>query len=258
MGLELYLDLLSPPCRAVYLFARRNCIAFELKDVELFKDAILGTSAAAGEGGGEGSAQPGPPTKVTLAKKVPVLKEDDFILAEGTAILLYLSRKYKTPDHWYPSDLRKRAKVDEYLSWHQANIRANAPKTMWIKVLIPLLTGQALPAEKLEEVMEGLGVSLRQLEGMFLQEKPFLVGSEVSLADLTALVELMQPVGVGCDIFKDRPKLAAWRDRVEAALGKELFLQAHQLILNIKQLSTIQINPQLKEQLAPVLLKMMK
>ncbi|KAJ7309725.1 hypothetical protein JRQ81_007788 [Phrynocephalus forsythii] len=222
------------------------------------RDSILGTKVPSETPAGEGSAQAGPQTKVTLVRKVPVLKEDDFILAEGTAILLYLSRKYQTPDHWYPSDIRKRAKVDEYLSWHQANIRANAPKTMWIKVLIPLLTGQALPAEKLEEVMEGLVASLSQLEGMFLQDKAFLVGSEVSLADLVALVELMQPVGVGCDIFKDRPKLVAWRDRVEAALGKELFLQAHQLVLNVKQLSAIQVDPGLKEQLAPALLKMMK
>lgn len=55
-------------------------------------------------------------------------------MLSSTAILLYLSRKYNTPDHWYPSDIQKRARVDEYLSWHHANIRANAPKTMWIKV----------------------------------------------------------------------------------------------------------------------------
>ncbi|KAF7239791.1 Glutathione S-transferase theta-1, partial [Varanus komodoensis] len=196
--------------------------------------------------------------KVNIVKKVPVLRDETFILTEGIAILLYLSRKYNTPDHWYPSDLKKRAKVDEYLSWHQSNIRANAPKTMWIKVLIPLFTGQPLPPEKLQEVMEGLATSLKQLEELFLQDKPFLVGNEVSLADLVAIVELMQPVGVGCDIFKDRPKLAEWHSRVEEAIGKELFLQAHELILNIRQLSTIQIDPQLKEQLGPMLLKMLK
>nr|XP_005503936.2 glutathione S-transferase theta-1 [Columba livia] len=197
-------------------------------------------------------------SKVSLLKKVPALKDGDFTLAECTAILLYLSRKYNTPDHWYPSDIQKRARVDEYLSWHHANIRANAPKTMWIKLLIPLITGQPLPAEKLQEVMEGLFASLKQFEERFLQDKAFIIGSEISLADLVAIVELMQPVGVGCDIFEDRPRLLAWRRRVEDAVGKELFFQAHEMLLNIKELSNIQIDPQLKEHLTPLLMKMLK
>lgn len=68
----------------------------------------------------------------------------------------------------------------------------------------------------------------------------------------------LQPVGVGCDIFEDRPRLMEWRRRVEEAVGKELFFQAHEMILNIKELSNIQIDPQLKEHLAPVLMKMLK
>ncbi|XP_026715836.1 glutathione S-transferase theta-1 [Athene cunicularia] len=129
---------------------------------------------------------------------------------------------------------------------------------MWIKVLIPLFTGQPLPSEKLQEVMDGLSTSLKQFEERFLQDKAFIIGSEISLADLVAIVELMQPVGVGCDIFEDRPRLMEWRRRVEDAVGKELFFQAHEMILSIKELSNIQIDPRLKEQLAPVLLKMLK
>uniref|UniRef100_A0A8C0EM30 glutathione transferase n=1 Tax=Bubo bubo TaxID=30461 RepID=A0A8C0EM30_BUBBB len=138
-------------------------------------------------------------------------------------------------DHWYPSDIQKRAQVDEYLSWHHmANCTLLSPFSP--QVLIPLFTGQPLPSEKLQEVMEGLSTSLKQFEERFLQDKAFIIGSEISLADLVAIVELMQPVGVGCDIFEDRPRLMEWRRRVEDAVGKELFFQAHEMILSVKEL----------------------
>lgn len=71
-------------------------------------------------------------------------------------------------------------------------------------MLLPLITGQPLPPEKLEFATEELNVALKQFEEKFLQDKPFIAGSEVSLADLVALVELMQvssnPSTAGCEL----------------------------------------------------------
>uniref|UniRef100_A0A8D0HCZ8 glutathione transferase n=1 Tax=Sphenodon punctatus TaxID=8508 RepID=A0A8D0HCZ8_SPHPU len=242
MVVELYLDLLSQPCRSVYIFAKKNNIPFEFKHVELLKGQHLSEEFV----------------KVNLLRKVPALKDGAFTLAESIAILLYLSRKFNTPDHWYPSDVQKRARVDEYLSWQHTSIRPQGCKVYDIKAMVPLLMDKPFPPEKLEEEIKDLNFSLKQFEEKFLQDKPFIAGGEISLADLMALEELVQPVAVGCDVFEGRSKLAEWRSRVEEAIGKELFEQAHEVVLNTKDLSAAQFSPQLKEQLIQMLQKELK
>uniref|UniRef100_A0A8D0LAB1 glutathione transferase n=1 Tax=Sphenodon punctatus TaxID=8508 RepID=A0A8D0LAB1_SPHPU len=214
MVVELYLDLLSQPCRSVYIFAKKNNIPFEFKHVELLKGEHLSEEFY----------------KVNLLRKVHALKDGNFTLAESIAILLYLSRKFNTPDHWYPSDVQKRARVDEYLSWQHTAIRAQGCNFYRTKVLMPLLVGKPFPAERLERAVEDLKSTMKQFEEKFLQDKPFIVGNEISLADLVAIVELMQVTG--WDVFEGRPKLTEWRHRVEEAIGKELFREAHEVMLN--------------------------
>ncbi|XP_064889807.1 glutathione S-transferase theta-1 isoform X2 [Columba livia] len=68
MGLELYLDLLSQPCRALYIFARSNNIPFEFKRVDLMK----------------GQHRLEEFRKVNLLMQVPALKDGSFTLAESS------------------------------------------------------------------------------------------------------------------------------------------------------------------------------
>uniref|UniRef100_A0A3Q7NUS5 glutathione transferase n=2 Tax=Callorhinus ursinus TaxID=34884 RepID=A0A3Q7NUS5_CALUR len=164
--------------------------------------------------------------------QVPALKAGDFILTESSTILIYLSSKYQTADHWYPSDLWARARVHEYLGWHADSIRGVFGVPLWTKVLAPLI-GVHVPEEKVERNRTTMARMLQQLEDKFLEDRAFLTGQQVSLADLMALEELLQPVAVGYDLFEGRPRLAAWRERVEAFLGSDLFQETHSPILNI-------------------------
>ncbi|XP_003478004.3 glutathione S-transferase theta-2 [Cavia porcellus] len=195
MGLELYLDLLSQPCRAVYLFAKKTGIPFQLHTVNLFKGQHLTEEFS----------------QVNSLQKVPVLKDGDFFLSESSAILIYLSCRCQVGDHWYPPDLQSRARIHEYLGWHADNIRGTFGVTLWARIIAPLM-GLQIPEEEVERNKTGMSQALQQLEDKFLRDKAFLMGQEMTLADLMSLEELMQPVIFGYDVFEGRPRLAAWRE----------------------------------------------
>ncbi|XP_041643641.1 glutathione S-transferase theta-1a [Cheilinus undulatus] len=239
--MELYLDLRSQPCRSVFMFARAAGIPFEFKLIDL----------AAGQ---QYSEEFG---KISSVKKVPVMKDGDFILTESIAILKYLAQKHSVADHWYPADLQQRARVNEYLSWQHMNTRAHGSKVFLMKIMYPVVMDSDAPKDKMDAAMEDLNQSLNTLEGMFLQNKPFILGDKISLADLVAIVEIMQPVGAGMDVFVSRPKLAAWRDRVKKTVGEKLFDEAHETIMKVQSLpEQMKGNPHL-EMMKPRFRKML-
>ncbi|XP_036730726.1 glutathione S-transferase theta-1-like isoform X2 [Balaenoptera musculus] len=100
--------------------------------------------------------------------------------------------------------------------------------------MLPVYLGEPVSPEMLTAMLAELDMTLQVFEDKFLQNKAFLAGPHISLADLLAITELMHPVGAGCQVFEGRPKLAAWHQRVEAAVGEVLFQEAHEVILKAK------------------------
>ncbi|KAM9857986.1 glutathione S-transferase theta-1a [Aulostomus maculatus] len=218
--MELYLDLHSQPCCCVFLFARAVGIHFEFKHVDLL----------AGQQYGEEFG------RISVIRKVPVMRDEGFVLTESVAILQYLAQKHKVADHWYPVELQRRARVDEFLSWQHTNLRAHGSKVFLLRTLFPVVMDADVPEEKMDAAVEDLNRSLHLLEEKFLQDKPFLVGDKISLADLVAAMGIVPPLAIGLDVLAGRPKLAAWRERVKSEVGEKHFDEAHEKIMKASSL----------------------
>ncbi|MBN3289647.1 GSTT1 transferase, partial [Polypterus senegalus] len=215
--LEVYVDLMSQPCRALLLFLRHNHIPHTVKNVLLHR----------------GEQKTPEFTKLNPMQKVPVIVDNGFVLTESDAILKYLATTYKVPHHWYPQDPKIRARINEYTSWHQTNTRPHAARVFILEVLMPRMTGNPPDAKKVERALADLSETLDKLESVFLKRQPFLCGDEITLADLLAICELMQPLGSGRDVLKDRPKLDAWRERIKSAM-KDTFDEVHMYLYRLR------------------------
>lgn len=215
--LLVYLDMLSQPCRAVHMLLGCTGIPHTVRTVAIRR----------------GETRSPEFTKVNPMQKVPVLVDDGFVLTESDAILKYLANRYDVPDHWYPQQPERRARVDEYTAWHHSYTRPHAAKVFILEVVFPAQSGSPVDEGTLVRALSQLDDTLDKLESMFLGRQPFLCGDDITVADLLAVSELMQPLGGGRDILKDRPQLQRWKSRVQSAVG-EHFDQAHAVLYALR------------------------
>ncbi|XP_076587322.1 glutathione S-transferase theta-2 [Chaetodon auriga] len=214
---EVYLDLLSQPCRALHILLDCNKVPHTVRTVALRK----------------GEHRTPDFTKLNPMQKVPVMVDNGFVLTESDAIMKYLATKYDIPEHWYPRQPERRARVDEYTAWHHNYTRPHAAKVFILEVLLPAQSGSQVDEVRLNRALSELDDTLDKLESMFLRRQPFLCGDDITLADLLAICELMQPIGGGRDVLQQRPQLQRWRDRVQAAVG-ESFDRAHAVLYGVR------------------------
>uniref|UniRef100_A0A8C8UJY1 glutathione transferase n=1 Tax=Peromyscus maniculatus bairdii TaxID=230844 RepID=A0A8C8UJY1_PERMB len=207
MGLELYLDLMSQPCRAVYIFAKKNNIPFQLRTIDLLKALCT--------------------VHLTVVS----------VISCGGFFLSFVLCMPALHGRLCPGE-----PLEEGASFEGWGLRPGR------EMMFPMYLGQPVPPEMLASTMAELDRCLQMLEDKFLRDQAFLTGPHISVADLMAITELMHPVSAGCKIFESRPKLAAWHQRVEAAVGENLFQEAHAVILKAKDMPPLK-DPTLKEKL---------
>jgi glutathione S-transferase len=101
--MRIFVDPISTTCRPVLLFIADNAIPVEVTTIDLL--------------GGEHHSQAF--ASINPNRQVPVLKDDEFLLTESSAILKYLADKVHSSA--YPRDLKQRAKVNEMMDWLNTN-----------------------------------------------------------------------------------------------------------------------------------------
>nr|XP_031829003.1 glutathione S-transferase theta-1-like [Nomia melanderi]XP_031829004.1 glutathione S-transferase theta-1-like [Nomia melanderi]XP_031829005.1 glutathione S-transferase theta-1-like [Nomia melanderi] len=210
MTLKLYYDLLSQPSRAVYIFLKVCNIPFEKKLINL------------------GKIEHHTPEfkKISPFQKVPSIQHNDFNMIESIAILRYLCREFTVPDHWYPKDSKAQAKVDEYLEWQHMNTRLNCALYFRQKYLMPIITGKPTVPEQIAKYEKQMVNCLDLLENVWLKQNLFLIGSEISIADLLGTCEVEQVRIAGYDPRNGRPRLASWMTKV-AEITHPYYEEAH-------------------------------
>ena len=175
---------LSQPVRAVVWPCLIKKVPFK------FSLAVPGMSK------GPGTAAPKFRTKFPLGT-VPSMEDGDVCLAEAPAILAYLSRKFQWNDY-YPEDITRRARIDEYMHWHHSNTRAIA-KPYFAAAVRPDIK---MSAEAIEEEKGKAARSLETIENVFLGGGEggggayfFGSSSGPSLADFVGYEEVAQVSG---------------------------------------------------------------
>lgn len=143
------------------------------------------------------------------AGQVPaVVLDDGRALAQSNAIILYLAEG----SDLIPADPYDRARMLEWMFWEQYS---HEPYIAVARFQVKYL-GKA--AAELEERIVQRGTAALQRLELALAEWPFLVGRAPTLADV-ALVAYTRVAHEGGFELALYPRVRAWVDRVEQALG---------------------------------------
>ncbi|XP_074321796.1 glutathione S-transferase T1-like [Silene latifolia] len=217
---KIYGDRKSQPTRAIMLFSKLNGIDFEEITVELFNQEHLTPEFA----------------EINPVKEIPVIYHGNFKLFESHAILIYLASVFHdVADHWYPTDVKKRALVHSLLDWHHSHLRRGAMGYLLNTILGPA-RGVTMNPQEAIECEKIFKSALSNLENYWIKDtSKFLLGfDQPSIADLSVVCELMQFEVLDEEeknkIFGAYKKVQLWIENIKEATRPH-FDQVHQHLL---------------------------
>ena len=147
--------------------------------------------------------------KINPAGKIPVLVDEDLVLTESVAIVLYLADKYSNKG-LIPTDLKERAQVNRWLLFAATELEQPLWRIARNTMLYP--EDQRLPADVVLASQEFKAMAAVLEEHM--QRRQFLVGDAVTVADFVAAYTL--DWANEDRLLDDCPRLLAYMKRMYA------------------------------------------
>ena len=143
--------------------------------------------------------------------KVPVLKDGDHVVWESHAILRYLAAKHGA-DRFWSDDPAARSQIDQWMDWSQSTLQND--------FLNGVFWGYYRTPEAQRD-MDAVNRAIDRCTAHFglldskVADHEFLLGDQLSLADMTAGTHLYRFYNLGID-WPDMRHLAAYYERLVA------------------------------------------
>jgi glutathione S-transferase len=140
--------------------------------------------------------------------KVPVLVDEDVVVRDSGAILVYLGRKYGRGD-WLPVDAEGEARVQEWLAVAADEV-ANGPGFARLIALFGAVGDLDAARRRSHDLLARFDAHL--------QVHPFLAADRPTIADIAnySYIALAPDGGVSLDVV---PAVRAWCERLEKLPG---------------------------------------
>src|SRR5215831_12671169 len=204
------LYLFPPSARVLGIVALKNHLALdcELKPIDLGRGDQLAPEYLA----------------LNHNRKMPTLKDGEFVLWESNAILFYMAAKRPETGLW-PSDLRGQADVLRWLAWESAHWDAESLGMVAFEKASKAVLGLGAPDPAFIARGEQNFVRFAAVLDDHLKGRVWLVGERLTVADFSigGLVPVVERLGLPLARFAEIGRwydglsaLPGWRDAVAA------------------------------------------
>ncbi len=148
--------------------------------------------------------------KLNPNKLVPTFVEGDLVIWESNAILRYLAAKY-ADETLYPTDLAKRAVVDQWMEWQTTTSNIGI-RDLFFGLIVkdPSATGDDFLAKARTQATQAMTL----LDAQLADTGAFVAGNDLTIADCALGIFVHRWFSLPVE-RADLPALAAYYDRLK-------------------------------------------